>query len=77
MFDRTPLIADLRPVKLGQRHGDLVAIDEGLSAGETVIMAGRMLFPGAKVSLQTTTAEAKPVASTPDGKNDKAEAQAK
>ena len=41
---------DLRPVKLGQRHGELVAISEGVNAGEKVVTTGQMmLYPGAAV----------------------------
>lgn len=39
-----------QPVTLGQRHGDLVAIDSGLSAGDQVVTSGQMLLqPGSPV----------------------------
>ena len=42
--------AEMRPVKLGQSQGDLVVINEGLQAGEHVIMNGQLaVMPGAKV----------------------------
>jgi len=45
--------ADLRPVTLGQRQGDMVVIEKGVSAGENVIVAGQMLvMPGGKVQVQ-------------------------
>ena len=44
--------ADLRPVTLGQRQGDLVVINEGVKAGERVVIQGQLgVTPGGKVSL--------------------------
>jgi hypothetical protein len=41
---------ELRPAKLGQRHGELIAIEDGVKAGEKVVTTGQlMLFPGAPV----------------------------
>ena len=42
---------DLRPVKSGQRQdGDMIVIEEGLKAGETVVVTGQLaLAPGTKV----------------------------
>jgi len=41
---------ELRPVKLGQRHAELVAIKDGVAAGEKIVTTGQMmLFPGASV----------------------------
>jgi multidrug efflux system membrane fusion protein len=46
-----------RAVTPGQRHGDLVVVDEGLSAGEDVVVTGQlMLFPGAPVVVKETSA---------------------
>jgi multidrug efflux pump subunit AcrA (membrane-fusion protein) len=43
----------MRPVTLGQRQGDLVVIEKGVSTGENVITAGQMLvMPGGAVSVQ-------------------------
>jgi multidrug efflux system membrane fusion protein len=44
--------AELRPVKLGQRHGPLVAVAEGLNAGEAVILTGQLtVVPGRPVRI--------------------------
>lgn len=42
--------ASLRPIKPGQRQGNLVVVEEGLQAGEKVITSGHMMVvPGGKV----------------------------
>jgi multidrug efflux system membrane fusion protein len=42
--------AELRPVKAGQRHGDLVVIESGVEAGEKVVVDGQIgVMPGGKV----------------------------
>lgn len=57
--------ADLRPVKLGQRQGELVVVEQGLQPGERVVMNGQLgVMPGGKV--QVVTGEAP---STPAGKS--------
>jgi membrane fusion protein (multidrug efflux system) len=38
--DKTQLMAQQKFVRLGQRRGDLVAVDSGLNAGETVVSSG-------------------------------------
>lgn len=44
--------ADLRLVKLGQREGNNVVIEQGVRAGENVVLAGQMmLIPGFKVRI--------------------------
>jgi multidrug efflux system membrane fusion protein len=44
--------AELRPVKLGQRQGDLVVIEQGLQPGERVVLNGHIgVMPGAKVKV--------------------------
>ena len=44
--------ADLRLVKLGQREGNDVVIEQGVRAGENVVLAGQMmLIPGFKVRI--------------------------
>jgi membrane fusion protein, multidrug efflux system len=44
--------AQMRPVKLGQRHDDLTAIEEGLNPGDNVILTGQMMvFPTAPVKI--------------------------
>jgi len=46
---------DLRPVKSGQRQGDLTVITDGLKPGETVVTSGQLqLAPGTKVVAQPT-----------------------
>ncbi|HEY7557380.1 MAG TPA: efflux RND transporter periplasmic adaptor subunit [Candidatus Binatia bacterium] len=50
--------AELRPVKLGQRQGDLVVVDEGVKSGERVVVRGQLgVTPGGKVRV-TPSAEA-------------------
>ena len=52
--------ADLRPVKLGQRHGELIVAEGAIAAGEDVVVTGQlMLYPGAKVSIDTPAAPEK------------------
>jgi membrane fusion protein, multidrug efflux system len=47
--------AQMRPVKLGQRHDDLTAVEDGLKAGEKTILTGQMMvFPGAPVTVLPT-----------------------
>jgi multidrug efflux system membrane fusion protein len=47
--DITP---EIRPVTVGQRQGDLVVIDQGISAGERVVTAGQLgIAPNAKVKI--------------------------
>jgi RND family efflux transporter MFP subunit len=43
-------VAEMRPVKVGQRQGDLVVLESGVAAGEPVIVERSFLvFPGAQV----------------------------
>jgi multidrug efflux system membrane fusion protein len=45
--------AEPRPVKVGQRQGDLVVIEQGLKPGERVITNGQLaVMPGGKVRVQ-------------------------
>lgn len=47
--------AELRPVALGQRQGDLVVIANGLGAGERVVVKGQLgVTPGGKVNLNAS-----------------------
>jgi len=51
--------AEMRPVKLGQRQGDLVVIDQGLQPGERVILNGQLgVMPGGKVHVVPDAAAA-------------------
>jgi len=53
--------AELRPVKLGQRQGELVVVEQGLQPGERVIMNGQLgVMPGGKVRVVTATSAAPP-----------------
>jgi membrane fusion protein, multidrug efflux system len=49
--------ADLRPVTLGQRHGDEVVVTNGLSANERVVVTGQLTVrPGGKVRVDAAGA---------------------
>jgi multidrug efflux system membrane fusion protein len=42
--------ADFRPVTTGQRQGDLIVVEQGLKAGEKVVVSGQIgVAPGGKV----------------------------
>jgi multidrug efflux system membrane fusion protein len=46
--------AELRPVKLGQRQGEMIVIEEGLKPGEQVVLSGQLgVMPGGKVRVDT------------------------
>ena len=50
-------IAELRPVKLGQRQEDSVVVDQGLKAGERVVVSGQLaVTPDAKVQVKESAA---------------------
>jgi multidrug efflux system membrane fusion protein len=50
----TKLAAIQQSVTLGQRHGELVAIESGLSAGDRVVTSGQMMLqPGSPVMVVT------------------------
>jgi multidrug efflux system membrane fusion protein len=64
--------AELRPVKLGQRQGEMVVVTDGLQPGEKVVLNGQLgVMPGAKVQVVTTPAPAPApgAASAPAGKS--------
>ena len=45
--------AEQRPVTLGQRQGDLIVVESGVQAGETVVSAGQLgVTPGGKVRVE-------------------------
>jgi multidrug efflux system membrane fusion protein len=51
------MTAEMRPVRVGQAHGDKVVV-EGVSAGEQVVVAGQMgVMPGGKVAPINTAAQ--------------------
>jgi len=59
--------AELRPVKLGQRQGEMVVVAEGLQPGERVVLNGQLgVMPGAKVNVITNGA---PAAAPPPGQS--------
>jgi multidrug efflux pump subunit AcrA (membrane-fusion protein) len=44
--------AEFRPIKPGQKQGDLVVVQEGVKAGEKVIVNGQLaVTPGGKVKV--------------------------
>jgi len=50
--------AELRPVKLGQRQGEKVVIEDGLKAGERIVVKGQMgVMPGAKVRITQSASD--------------------
>ena len=50
--------AELRLVKLGQRQGDMVVVQEGLKAGEQVVLNGQIgVMPGGKVRVDKGSPE--------------------
>jgi len=56
------LTAELRPVTLGQRQGDLVVVEQGVTAGERVVITGQLgVTPGGKVRLE----ESRPAGASP------------
>jgi multidrug efflux system membrane fusion protein len=49
--------AEQRPVTLGQRQGDLVVVESGVSSGEHVVTAGQLgVTPGGKVKVEQPAA---------------------
>jgi len=50
--------AELRPIKLGQRQGDLMVVEQGVKPGERVITSGQLtVMPGAKVHVNQQNAD--------------------
>jgi len=50
--------AELRPVKLGQRQGDLVVVTDGIKADEKVVVKGQLgVTPGGKVRIAEQPSE--------------------
>jgi multidrug efflux system membrane fusion protein len=53
--------AELRPVKLGQRQGEMVVVEQGVQPGERVVLNGQLgVMPGGKVRVVTGAAAAPP-----------------
>ncbi|MGH7427195.1 MAG: efflux RND transporter periplasmic adaptor subunit [Candidatus Methylomirabilaceae bacterium] len=62
--------AELRPVTLGQRQGDLVVIDQGLKPGERVVINGQLgVTPGGKVRIEQTAVPGSSPATNAGGKS--------
>ncbi len=61
--------AELRQVKLGQRQGDFVVVDEGLKSGERVVVRGQLgVTPGGKVRIPSS-GDGSPGAKQPEGRS--------
>jgi multidrug efflux system membrane fusion protein len=53
--------AEQRPVSLGQRQGDQVVVENGVAAGERVVIAGQLgVTPGGKVRIEQPTTATSP-----------------
>lgn len=60
--------AELRPVKLGQLHGDAIVVEEGVKVGERVVVKGQLgVTPGGKVRVTEPTASGAAPAPTKAG----------
>ena len=60
--------AELRPVTVGQRHGDLVVITQGLKEGERVVINGQLgVTPGGKVQIAGPGTKKDPAAAPQSG----------
>lgn len=57
------MTAEQRPVTLGQRQGDLIVIEQGVAAGENVVINGQLgVTPGGKVLIEQPREAANPAA---------------
>ena len=66
---KTSLIAHQKFVRLGERRGDLVAVESGLSAGETIVSSGAFkLRNGAAVVVRNDLAPEAAASPTPTDK---------
>jgi len=62
--------AELRQVALGQRQGDLVVVNQGLKAGERVVVNGQLgVTPGGKVRFEEVRASSSTVKQKRRGKS--------
>ena len=60
--------AELRPVTIGQRQGDLVVVAQGLKEGERVVVNGQLgVTPGGKVQIAAPASEKDPAAASRSG----------
>ena len=62
--------AELRPVSPGQRQGDRIVINQGLKAGERVVVQGQLgVTPGGKVAIAKPAAPQNAPAPSPESKS--------
>ena len=62
--------AEMRPVKTGQRQGDSIVIEEGVKAGEKIVVTGQLgVTPGGKVRELPSAGAAAPTAAGSGGKS--------
>ena len=63
--------AELRPVTVGQRQGDLIVIDKGVNSGERVVVNGHLgVTPGGKIRIaEPTKVENTPAATNAEDKS--------
>jgi multidrug efflux system membrane fusion protein len=63
--------AELRPVTVGQRQGDLVVISKGVNRGERVVVVGQVgVTPGGKLRVeQPAAADNNPAPTNPENKS--------
>jgi multidrug efflux pump subunit AcrA (membrane-fusion protein) len=55
-------------VTVGQRHGDLVVVSQGLKEGERVVINGQLgVTPGGKVQITASGSKKDPAAASPSG----------
>lgn len=60
--------AEQRPVTLGQRQGDLIVVEQGVTAGEQVVILGQLgVTPGGKVRIEKPRDAGSPATTTSDG----------
>jgi multidrug efflux system membrane fusion protein len=60
--------AELRPVTVRQRHGDLVVIAQGLNEGERVVVNGHLgVTPGGKVQIASPGSKKDPATASQSG----------
>lgn len=62
--------AEQRPITLGQRQGDLIVINQGVKAGERVVVQGQLgVTPGGKVNIAKSPAPGSAPAPTAESKS--------
>jgi membrane fusion protein, multidrug efflux system len=67
---KADLTAELRPVTLGQRQGDLIVVEQGVTPGERVVVTGQLgVTPGGKVRIDEPRPAAAPPGKSPVGQS--------